>query len=355
MSSKRPFVIKQTDEQVSVFNEETGELIASDLLPLEAQMVANEANAIHAFDGTLSLYAETPSNTPFSQRYLEFPRSVWLKFAIDHFLVNFFYSPTQGLFTNHRAAPKLSFSQTTMHFLKEDWLAANEGSEEAQGLMGEDNARILNFLVAVIKDLVIVQSRMVKDMIQWMETSREMFGHYQRRGGQEFYFNHNNRCFTALSNMRGFVITHEMELASLFHDVIERIHPEEMLKLGTDKQALGWMDPPLPTRSVDYILMMTRLDETPREVYYTNLVDSEDVDLMLLKLVDVNDNGQINPAFIWDGWDVAMYRYTNYKVGLTNRIRTLLGLDNLVAIYNPHDIQTVGNGLTVGDTTFKPA
>lgn len=59
------------------------------------------------------------------------------------------------------------------------------------------------------------------------------------------------------------------------------------------------------------------------DVTLDTLLQSNDREAMLVKLADLNDNSNINPNALWDGWRNALERYTASKLKIVNHLQSL--------------------------------
>jgi len=129
-----------------------------------------------------------------------------------------------------------------------------------------------------------------------------------RRGDTEPYHQHAWRVGEAVQARRG--MSMDAILAAYMHDVIEDtdIVPLKLLELGYSE------------RTVQLVMALSRDADIPYSVYIDDLAASGDVELMTIKLADLNDNSIIWPEGCWVGWEHAMSRYNKAKVVLMNAI-----------------------------------
>lgn len=132
-----------------------------------------------------------------------------------------------------------------------------------------------------------------------------------RRGGMEPYHQHAWRVGEAVQARSGMSI--DAILAAYLHDVIEDtdVTPLKLLELGYSK------------RTVNLVLDLSRLDGVPYDTYIQCIIDSGDVELMTIKLADVNDNSIMWPEGVWENWESSMLRYTKTKIKLVNTLNEI--------------------------------
>lgn len=179
---------------------------------------------------------------------------------------------------------------------------------------------ITHFLMRALIDNQLIECRLTdtktyKDAEQFAVT---MHAYDTRRGEQEYYIEHPKRVVENLRNTSGFVVTDVMLSAAIIHDVIEK----------TRATFLDLAKHEIFTESLDYLLRSLTYKNYRREsidTYIKDILESNDGDLLLIKLADVNDNSLINPSFVWADWEEALLRYTALKVNLVNALRTLAG------------------------------
>lgn len=129
-----------------------------------------------------------------------------------------------------------------------------------------------------------------------------------RRNGVEPYHQHAWRVGAAVQARRGMSL--DAILAAYLHDVIEDtgIVPLKLLELGYS------------ARTVNLVLELSRMHDVPYDTYIAAIIDSGDVELMTIKLADVNDNSIMWPEGVWGNWESTMLRYTKTKIKLVNAL-----------------------------------
>lgn len=129
-----------------------------------------------------------------------------------------------------------------------------------------------------------------------------------RRGGMEPYHQHVWRVGAAVQARRGMSL--DAILAAYMHGVIEDtpITPLKLLELGYSK------------RTVNLVIALSRGQDVSYDTYIANIIDSGDVELMTIKLADVNDNSIMWPEGVWENWESSMLRYTKTKIKLVNAL-----------------------------------
>lgn len=133
-----------------------------------------------------------------------------------------------------------------------------------------------------------------------------------RRGGVEPYHQHAWRVGEAVQARSGMSL-HAI-LAAYLHDTIE----------DTGVSAMSLLELGHSTRTVNLVLDLSRLDGVPYDTYIQCIIDSGDVELMTIKLADVNDNSIMWPEGVWENWESSMLRYTKTKIKLVNALNKLL-------------------------------
>lgn len=124
----------------------------------------------------------------------------------------------------------------------------------------------------------------------------------------EPYHQHVWRVGAAVQARRGMSL--DAILAAYMHDVIEDtpITPLKLLELGYSK------------RTVNLVMALSRGQGVSYDTYIANIIDSGDVELMTIKLADVNDNSIMWPEGVWENWESSMLRYTKTKIKLVNAL-----------------------------------
>lgn len=289
------------------------QVINQDKVPYEqgldeplAKLIARELNAIEIDDSPINLVCgfETLRRT----------RGQLLRFALQNDLVAVFYGQ-QGVLTNPRTMMKTVLASAGIQagdfsLALEDYIAGLTG-DPMDGFEG-----IYRWIeYAAGADDVVLSRTMNPDLAASVkELLNTAHGYDTRRGGQEFYAEHPRRCAAQLQSMTGIVVTENMIAATLLHDSIEKSRAPKL-----DEGVLR--DGGIPTGAIDLVSLLTD-DMDSREEYFHAILNSDHLDLMLCKLVDINDNGQMHPLFIWDNWEEAQERYTKQRIQLTNEIRT---------------------------------
>lgn len=138
--------------------------------------------------------------------------------------------------------------------------------------------------------------------------------HYgqMRRNGSEPYYRHVCRVGDAVIAMPN--ISLDAILAGYLHDVIE----------DTDVTAEQLLADGYTQRTVDLVVSLTRDADISYTDYIDWLIATGDVELMYIKLADLNDNSTIYPDGCWDGWMHSIQRYTRAKIKIVVAINQLL-------------------------------
>ena len=132
----------------------------------------------------------------------------------------------------------------------------------------------------------------------------------QMRRKRELYVNHPVRV---AEQLLAWHMSDDSVVAALLHDVIE----------DTDWTAERLLARGFSARSVELVVGMTKLDGEDKADYMAWLLSSGDLELMCLKLADLNDNSDTHPLDDWPGWEEALVRYARFKVMLIKAIREL--------------------------------
>ena len=133
----------------------------------------------------------------------------------------------------------------------------------------------------------------------------------QMRRKRELYINHPVRV---AEQMLAWKMSDDSVVAALLHDVIE----------DTDWTADRLLAKGFSARSVELVVGMTKLDGEDTADYMARILASGDLELMHLKLADLNDNSDMHPLDSdWPGWEEALLRYARFKVILIKVIREL--------------------------------
>ena len=286
-----------------------------DVTTEEALLIAKEANAVHLRGGDSLTVHNEYGNVTWTA-----PRSAWLDFAAGCGAVAMFYG-RMGIFTN----PRVHFPTllTACGINIEEFITTFSSTEEEVAFSEGWERGIGAFLAAMASDEVgMVYSRptsadatvfaKARDVIKWAHSLD------QRRNGLEFYAEHPIRMANALLAMQGYVVTDTMVIAALLHDVLEKTHyTEQML----DDAGLNSI------HATAMVRLLTHDDSMyTNEQYADGIINSGDIDLMLVKLADWNDNIVINPAFLWEGWENSLRRYSENAIAVTKAIHQVTSL-----------------------------
>lgn len=130
----------------------------------------------------------------------------------------------------------------------------------------------------------------------------------QMRRKRELYVNHPVRV---AEQMLAWHMSDDSVVAALLHDVIE----------DTDWTAERLLARGFSARSVELVVGMTHLNSEDTADYMARILAS-DIELMHLKLADLNDNSDMHPLDSdWPGWEESLLRYARFKVMLIKVIR----------------------------------
>lgn len=131
----------------------------------------------------------------------------------------------------------------------------------------------------------------------------------QMRRKRELYIHHPVRV---AEQMLSWQMSDDSVVAALLHDVIEDTEwtAERLLARG------------FSPRSVELVVGMTHMDNEDTADYMARILASGDIELMHLKLADLNDNSNMHPLDSdWPGWEESLLRYARFKVMLIKVIR----------------------------------
>lgn len=141
-----------------------------------------------------------------------------------------------------------------------------------------------------------------------------------RRNNQEPYVAHSLRVAEKYRRLAPDVIfTEDAYVAGLLHDVVEDcgVNNAILLKKG------------FTPRTVELVAGLTRYPWEAREEYIARILDSGDLELLLLKLADVEDNMQVNPFNLsgFKDWRASIERYQKTQKKLITYIGELIERD----------------------------
>jgi len=132
-----------------------------------------------------------------------------------------------------------------------------------------------------------------------------------RRGGEEPYHNHVRRVGDAVAKVVG--ISDDAIAAAYLHDVIE-----DTGRTAADLRAAGFTE-----RTCWLAQQLTHDKKLSYMEYIDRLISFKDIELLYIKLKDNDDNSNVNPVYVIDGWEVYLRRYTKSKIKLIEAIITL--------------------------------
>lgn len=141
-----------------------------------------------------------------------------------------------------------------------------------------------------------------------------------RRTNQEPYFAHCFRVAEAYAkNIPYKLFSEDVYAAALLHDV-----KEDCNVTNADLIAYGFTP-----RTVELVAGLTRYPWESRETYIARILESDDLDLLLLKLYDVEDNMQVNPFNLsgFKDWRASIERYQKTQKKLITYIGELIERD----------------------------
>jgi (p)ppGpp synthase/HD superfamily hydrolase len=131
-----------------------------------------------------------------------------------------------------------------------------------------------------------------------------------RRGWEKYYLH----CGRVGRQLQLWGCSEDVIIAGILHDIIEDGHltAEDLAENG------------ISSRAIALVQAVTKTGEVEWDYYIHGLVIAGDVELLLLKLADLNDNGDMRPKDYWDGWEEALLRYARFKVMLIKVIREIM-------------------------------
>ena len=131
-----------------------------------------------------------------------------------------------------------------------------------------------------------------------------------RRSGHETTYDHVKRVAAGATR---FGCSSAAIAAAYLHDIVE----DTDVTLDT-LRIVGF-----PERTIMLVDLLTRKEGQSYSEYIDTLLQSNDREAMLVKLADLNDNSNINPNALWDGWRNALERYTASKLKIVNHLQSL--------------------------------
>lgn len=118
-------------------------------------------------------------------------------------------------------------------------------------------------------------------LLKTMEFARDSHEGQIRWGDDEDYINHPFRVYKHVTYMGGSLVARQ---AALLHDVVEDTHVTiEDIEILFGSAVKGVVE------------LLTRPDDMGREVYMEKLINSGNIDALICKFADANDNRKISP------------------------------------------------------------
>lgn len=130
-----------------------------------------------------------------------------------------------------------------------------------------------------------------------------------RRGWEKYYLH----CGRVGRQLQLWGCPEEVVIAGLLHDTVEDGHLSE-----EDLQDNGFS-----TWTIALVMHVTRDPDQSWDDYIQAIIDTGDVQLMMLKLADLNDNSTMHPKDWWEGWEEALVRYAKAKVRILTALRNM--------------------------------
>lgn len=149
----------------------------------------------------------------------------------------------------------------------------------------------------------------------------------QMRRHGEPYVNHCIRVAESVSKLAN--ISMDAISAAYLHDVLE----------DTNTTIQELFDYKFSARTVYLVNALTRSSDVTYKEYINDLIEVGDIELLEIKLADLNDNSIMASTELWEGWQASLRRYNKAKIKIIEALIALRSFhinNNLYPIVGLH-------------------